>query len=512
MTSEPPPSTAGAAPSDHRPAKSAAEAAFDEKRRKIGLVVGPLAFLLVLAWPFESLTPEGHRLAAVMALVIVFWVTEAVPLAVTALLGPALAIFLQVAPAGETFRPFASTTIFLFIGSFILARALFVHRVNERVAFGVLSLRIIGARPTRILFAYGLIAAALSAWMSNTATAAMLVPLGVSLIRFMESTADIPKKYGTALMLMTTYCCSRGGMATPVGTPPNLIAVGMLSEQLDFRITFVQWMLFSVPIVVVLMAIVFVYLNWVGQTGMEEIPGTDRIIAERKAALGPWRRGEINAVIAFGVTVCLWVGPGLLALVLGNDHPVARSVLASVPEAVAALAGVALLFLLPISRTEPTTITWKQAAQIDWGTILLFGGGLALGGLAASTGLARVVGEGITGLVPTSDLVTLTFAAALFTVILSETMSNTAATNIAVPIVISIAAAAGVNPIIPSVAAALSASVADALPVSTPPNAIVYASGRVRITDMIRYGMLMDFIAVTVVPALVLLIATRFIG
>ena len=260
------------------------------------------------------------------------------------------------------------------------------------------------------------------------------------------------------------------------------------------------------------MAIVFVYLNWVGQTGMKEIPGTDRIIAERKAALGPWRRGEINAVIAFGVTVSLWVGPGLLALVLGADHPVASSVLASVPEAVAALAGVALLFLLPISKTEPTTITWKQAAQIDWGTILLFGGGLALGGLAASTGLARVVGEGITGLVPTSELVTLTFAAALFTVILSETMSNTAATNIAVPIVISIAAAAGVSPIIPSVAAALSASVADALPVSTPPNAIVYASGRVRITDMIRYGVLMDLIAVTVVPALVLLIAPRFIG
>jgi len=233
------------------PTKTDAEMRFDEARRTVGIVAGPLMFLLLLAWPFESLTPEAHRLAAVMGLVIVFWVTEALPLPVTALLGPVLAVVLQVAPVGQTFRPFASPTIFLFIGSFILAQALFVHRVNERVAFGVLSMRIIGGRPSRILIAYGLLAAVLSAWMSNTATTAMLVPIGLSLVRFMESEADIPKRYGTALMLMTSYCCSRGGMATPVGTPPNLIAIGMLDDQLDVRITFVRWMLFSVPVVLV---------------------------------------------------------------------------------------------------------------------------------------------------------------------------------------------------------------------------------------------------------------------
>ena len=371
------------------PTKTDAELRFDEVRRKVGLVAGPLLFLLVLAWPFTSLTPEGHRLAAVMGLVIVFWITEALPLAVTALLGPTLVVLLQVSPAGVTFRPFASPTIFLFIGSFILAQALFVHRVDERIAYGVLSLRVIGAHPTRILIAYGLLAASLSAWMSNTATAAMLVPIGLTLLRFMESEATIPKRYGTALMLMTTYCCSRGGMATPVGTPPNLIAIGMLGEQLDVRITFFQWMLFSTPIVLVLLAIVFAYLSWVGRTGVREIPGVEQIIAERKQALGPWRRGEINAVIAFSVTIVLWIGPGLLALVLGTDHPLVASVTASVPSAVAALVGVVLLFLLPNSKTERTTITWRQAAQIDWGTILLFGGGLALGALAGATGLSR---------------------------------------------------------------------------------------------------------------------------
>ena len=493
------------------PTKTDAEIRFDEVRRKVGLVAGPLVFLLVLAWPFTSLTPEGHRLAAVMALVIVFWVTEALPLAVTALLGPTLVVLLQVAPAGLTFRPFASPTIFLFIGSFILAQAMFVHRVNERVAYGVLSLRIIGAHPTRILIAYGLLAAFLSAWMSNTATTAMLVPIGLTLIRFMESEAEIPKKYGTVLMLMTTYCCSRGGMATPVGTPPNLIAIEVIRDQLGVEITFFQWMLFSVPIVLVLLAIVFAYLSWVGQTGLREIPGIEQIIAQRKRALGPWRRGEVNAVIAFSVTICLWIGPGLLALVLGTDHSVVVSVTASVPSAVAALVGVVLLFLLPNSKTEHTTITWRQAAQIDWGTILLFGGGLSLGALAGSTGVARAVGEGIIGLVPVSEVAALTFAAAVFTVVLSETMSNTAATAIAIPIVISIARAAGVDPIIPAVAAALAASVAAILPVSTPPNAIVYASGRVTITEMIKYGVLMDVTAVTLVPVLVLWIAPRFI-
>ena len=486
------------------PSGSAGEAHFEELRRKTGLVLGPLSLLLVLAVPMGELSPEAHRLAAIMALVIIFWVTEALPLAVTALLGPTLAVMFQVAPVGAAFAPMANPIVFLFIGSFILAQGLFVHRVNERIAYGVLSWKLIGARPTRILIAYGALAAFLSAWMSNTATAAMLVPIGMSLIVFMESESDVPRSYGTALMLMTAYGCAMGGMATPVGTPPNLIAIGMLGDLLDVRISFVEWMLLATPVTLVMMVIVFVYFGWIAKTGVKVIPGADQIIIERRRALGPWKPGERNAVVAFGLTVCLWVGPGTLALVLGRDHPVAQFVLASVPEAVAALIGAVLLFLLPISRTQRSTITWKQAAQIDWGTILLFGGGLSLGALSASSGLALAMGEGITGLLPTNAVVPLTFAATLFTVVLSEAMSNTAAANIAIPIVISIAQAANVDPVIPAVAAGLAASLAVVLPVSTPPNAIVYASGRVRITDMIKYGLLLDVVAVVLVPLMVL--------
>jgi sodium-dependent dicarboxylate transporter 2/3/5 len=477
----------------------------DRVRRKAGLVLSPALFLLILALPLPGLSVEAHRLAAVMVVVITLWVTETIPLPVTALLGPTLAVVLGVAPARQAFAPFADPLIFLFIGSFILAQAIFVHRLNERIAYGVMSWKVIGARPTRILIAYGCIAAFISAWMSNTATAAMLLPIGLSLLAFMESEGSISPRYGTALMLATAYGCSLGGMATIVGTPPNVIAAGMIREFTGTEISFVQWMFFAVPISIVMIGFLVIYMNWLGRGGGGEIPGADKIIQERKAALGPWKRGEKNVLIAFLVTVTLWIVPGLIGIVLGSDHPVAATLLSAVPISVAALIGATLLFLMPVNETERSTITWTQAARIDWGTILLFGGGLALGQMASLTGLAEAFGRGLTGAVPVGSVIALTFASAIFTTILSETMSNTAAANIAIPVIISIAQAAGVNPIPPAIAASLAASVAVILPVSTPANAIVYSSGKVPIMKMIRYGIVMDIVAIIVIPTIVLL-------
>lgn len=478
---------------------------FNERRNYSGLLLGVVVFLTLFFLPMDSLSPEAHRLAAILGLVITFWMTEMLPLGVTALLGLALAVILQVTTVENAFAPMAHPLIFLFIGSFILAQALFVHRVNERIAYTVLSWKWIGARPSRILVAYGVLAAFLSAWMSNTATAAMLVPIGMSLIKFMESENKLPSSYGTALMLMTAYGCAWGGMVTPVGTPPNLIAIGMLRDQLGINISFVDWMLLTLPISFVLMVIVIVYLNYVGRAGIKEISGATQLIAKRRKELGPLRTGERNAIIAFGITICLWIIPGILPLLFGSDHLIVKVITSSVPESVAALIGAALLFILPISSKEPSTITWKQAVQIDWGTILLFGGGLSFGALSVSTGLAQALGGFVSGLFPTDTLVPLTYASALFTVILSEAMSNTAATNIAIPIVIPIAQASGVDPVIPVLAAALAASLAVLLPVSTPPNAIVYASGRVSILQMFKYGLLIDLVAVVIVPMMVLM-------
>lgn len=478
----------------------------DRLRRKTGLVLGPALFLLLLAVPVGSLSVPAQRVAAVMALVITFWVTEALPLPVTALLGPTLAVVLGVASARDTFAPFADPLIFLFMGSFILARAIFVHRLNERIAYGVMSWRRVGARPGRILIAYGLIAAFISAWMSNTATAAMLLPVGMSLLAFMESEGGVGARYGTALMLTMAYGSSLGGMATVVGTPPNIIAVGMVREYVGREITFVDWLLFATPISIVMVGFLVIYMTWVSGAGRGEIPGADRIILDRKAALGPWTRGEKNVLVAFFTTVTLWVVPGMLTLVLGDTHPVASAVSGAIPISVAAMVGMTLLFLMPIDQERRATLTWKQAVDIDWGTILLFGGGLSLGQLAFSTGLAEAFGRGVTGAVPVSSLAWLTFASAAFATLFSETMSNTAAANIAIPVIISIAMSTGVDPVPPAVAASLAASVSVVLPVSTPANAIVYSSGKVPITQMIRYGLIMDVLAVTVIPGIVLLV------
>jgi sodium-dependent dicarboxylate transporter 2/3/5 len=482
---------------------------FDEIRRKVGLLLGPALFVLVLALPLSGvsgLSVPAHRLAAVLALVITFWVTEALPLPVTALAGPMLAVILGVSGASDTFAPFADPLIFLFMGSFMLARAIFVHRLNERIAYGVMSWKVIGARPRRILIAYGVIAALISAWMSNTATAAMLLPVGMSLLAFMEAEKGIDHRYGAALMLTMAYGSSLGGMATIVGTPPNVIAVGMLRDYVGVEISFVEWLLFAAPASLVMVGFLVFYMGRISGAGTGEIPGADRIIIERRSALGPWRRGEKNVLFAFLVTVTLWVVPGLVSLSLGEDHPAASTLSDAVPISVAALIGVVILFLLPIDRERRATLTWREAVGIDWGTILLFGGGLSLGQMAFSTGLAEAFGRIVTAAVPVDSVAWLTFAAAVFATVFSETMSNTAAANIAIPIVISIAMGMGVDPVPPAIAASLASSVAVILPVSTPANAIVYASGKVPITRMVRYGLVMDLVAITVIPLIVLIV------
>ncbi len=478
---------------------------FDRTRRRVGAIVGPVLFAAFLILPVPGLDEVQSRLAAVLVLVITLWVTEVFPLPVTALAGPALAVVIGVVPAGSAFAPFADPLIFLFIGSFIISQATFVHGLNERMAYGVMSLKVVGARPARILIAYAVVAAFISSWMSNTATAAMLLPVGLSLLAFMEKEGGVGPRYGTALMLAMAYGCSFGGMATIVGTPPNAIAQGMLDEFAGVNISFLEWMLFGVPVATIMVGFLAFYLSRVGTSGAAEIPGADTLIAERRAALGPWKRGERNVLFAFLVTVALWVVPGLLELILGEQNPVASVLTSAFPTAVAAIVGATLLFILPIDRERRSTLTWEEAARIDWGTILLFGGGLALGQMAFDTGLAQVVGTAVTSGAGVSSVVTLTFASAVFATMASETMSNTAAANIAVPVIIGIAQSAGIDPVPPAVAASLAASVSVMLPVSTPANAIVYSSGKVPITKMIRHGIVMDAVAIVVIPGVVLL-------
>jgi sodium-dependent dicarboxylate transporter 2/3/5 len=336
----------------------------------------------------------------------------------------------------------------------------------------------------------------------------MLFPLGLAVLAELgrDRTDDAAfRQYAMALMLLTSYSASVGGIGTPVGTPPNLIGIGLLRDLAGIDIAFTEWMLLAVPVVVVTMSAVIVTLLYPRATPVRLSTEAVAVVREHLARLGPLTRAERNVVLAFSITVMLWMLPGLLQLALGPTHTAVQRFNALVPESVAALVGAMLLFVLPLgSKHQPFTMTWEQAVRIDWGIILLFGGGLAMGQLADSTGLSAGLGEWVAQSFPGAGTVGLTLVFAAAGIVLSEAASNTAAANIVVPMAIAVAHAAGVSPLEPALAATLGASMGFMMPVSTPPNAIVYSSGHVPIGAMIRHGVMLDIIGFVVIVIAVL--------
>lgn len=483
-----------------------AEEPFELWRRRIGLALAPCAF--VAAWLATSDMPDApHRLAAVLAAVIVLWVTEAVPMAITAFLGVAAAVALGVAPAREAFAPFADPLVFLFIGTFLLARAIFFHGVDRRFAFAILGMRGVGERPGRVLLAYAAASALISMWISNTATTAMMFPIGVALLRSLDALGQgrsMSDSFAAALLLSNAFAASLGGVATPVGTPPNLIGLGFLRAELGVEIPFFTWMLLGVPVVAATFLAMAARFLWSASRGRAPLAGVADFLARERRALGPWTRGQVNTIVAFGTAVTLWVAPGIVALVLGTAHPVYRWFTSALPEGVVALLAAALLFVLPTdARRLRMTLEWREAVQIDWWIVFLYGGGIALGTLAFETGLAESVGLGLTSLLGVQSELGLIALSAIIATALSETTSNTASVNMVVPVVIAFARSSGIDPLLPALAATMSASLGFMLPVSTPCNAIVYSSGRIPLTTMIRHGIWLDVAGVVVVIAVV---------
>jgi sodium-dependent dicarboxylate transporter 2/3/5 len=486
---------------------TAGEERFEARRRTVGLFLGPAVFVVLLAAPLP-LAAAPHKLAAILAMMVVFWVTEALPLPITAMLGPVLAVILRVAPVRAAFSSFADPVIFVFIGSFILAQAMFVHGVDRRIAYTALSMRFVGESAGRILIVYGAVTAVLSMWMSNTATTAMMYPIGLSIVAHLTRTgAGGARQFAIVTMLMASFASSMGGMATPVGTPPNLIGMGMLQRLAGVDITFFQWMAIGVPVMIVMFAIMAAQFWLFGARGVVIGQGSTQLVRDELTRLGAVSRGERNVLIAFGLTVTLWLTPGVLALFGLDGSPFGRAYTQSMPESVAAMVGAFLLFLIPIDwRARRFTLTWDEALKIDWGIVFLFGGGLAMGELGFSTGLAEALGRGITSWLPSQTTVALTMLFTGTAIVLSETTSNTAAANMIVPIAIAVAQAAGVSPIEPALGATLGASMGFMMPVSTPPNAIVFSSGHVPLTAMIRYGVLLDVAGFFVIVGSVLLL------
>jgi sodium-dependent dicarboxylate transporter 2/3/5 len=481
-------------------------------RRRFGFVAGLVAFVALSVAPVDLTGPQ-QTLAAILALVVVFWVTEAIPVPSTALLALALCSFLAVAPPGEVFSAFASPTIFLFIGSFILARAMSVHGLDRRFALRVLSIRGIAGSTYGTIVAFGAVAALMSAFISNTATAAMLLPIGLGIVGIyggLMTRSHRDRRPGepdpgtanlsTALMLMIAYAASVGGLLTPIGSPPNLLGRGFLETQTGVTVPFLQWSFIATPIVAVMFIALCIILIALNRPEARSIPGAAAYIQSERASLGHFSAGERNTLLAFLVAVTLWILPGTVAIVAGEGSEAYDLVRERLDEGVVALIAASLLFVLPLDRgLRRFTMTWRQAVAIDWGTIVLFGAGIALGTLLSTTGLAALIGDALAGSLGGAAPFTLTLLAVIAAVLISETASNTASVGIVVPITISLASAAGMDPVVPALAAIFGSSFGFTLPVSTPPNAIVYGSGMVPITRMIRSGLVFDIIGAVVI-------------
>ena len=440
----------------------------------------------------------AHRLASVIAAVVVLWVSETLPLPVTALAGAAACVVVGVAEAAEVFRPFSKPLIFLFIGSFMLAEAIRVHGLDRRLAYGVLARPWVGEHPGRLTAAVAVVCAVMSAVISNTATTAMMFAIVSGILVAIERAADgqpagerVDPGFATGLLLVVAFASSIGGLATPIGTPPNLIGLAFIESQLEIDIPFFSWCALGLPLAAGLCVVIVVVVSLMFPAGVARLSGVSQHVRREQELLGGWTAGQISSGIAFAVTVALWVAPGLAAILWGKADPRTSWLAERIPEGVAAIIGAVSLFVLPAGGGR-RALSWREAAGIDWGVVLLYGGGMALGELAFSTGLADALGRSITGWIPEGGGLPLIVAAAVVAALTSEFTSNTASANIVVPVALSLAVAVGADPLPAALAATFAASLGFMMPVSTPCNAIVYGSGRVPLRAMVSAGAVLD--------------------
>ncbi|MFW6139810.1 MAG: SLC13 family permease [Acidobacteriota bacterium] len=471
-----------------------------ETRKRIGLFLGPLFFLLTYFSPILSQNPQAHRLLAVFFLVITWWVTECIPIPITALLIPVFITIFKITSIQEALSPFANPIIMLFLGSFILAKAMCVHSLDRKLAYSVLSLKSVKHSQTRILFAFGLISLFLSMWISNTATTAMMFPIALGVLGSFPQETKQRKglSFQVILLLTLAYSASIGGIGTPIGSPPNLIAIGMLEKLADYKIDFFQWMIIGIFIFIPMFTALYFYMKYmVKKTGLANNISTASSF-EPHGVHKKLNKAQKNVLAAFSITVFLWTFPGMVSLILGRTHLLSLWLQQHIPESAAALIGAGLLFLLPLDFSKGKfTLTLKDAMDIDWGTLLLFGGGLTLGFQMFETGLADIIGKYFISLGGKyAGTVLITFISIAFSVSLTEVTSNTASANMIIPVIIAISHAASINPLTPVLGSAIGCSFAFMLPVATPPNAIIYGSGMIKLPQMIKVGFWLNLIGI----------------
>ncbi|AOS46335.1 Sodium-dependent dicarboxylate transporter SdcS [Lacunisphaera limnophila] len=486
------------------------EARFERWRRPVGLALAPAAALVVWWLPLPGLAVPAHKLAALMTLAIILWVSEAIPMAATSLLVPALCIVFGVGAVPAVLAPFASSITFLFIGSFLLGLALQKHGLDRRLALRLLSLPGVTHSAFTVMAALGVLTALLSMWMSNTGTTAVMLPLALGVMQTCpELGRDLRAREN--LILLIAFAASVGGLATPVGTPPNLIALAALREHAGISLTFVQWMQLALPLSLLMLAWLLWLLRPPAGINLGRADDLRRRFRDQLAALGPWRRGEIHVAGALAAAIFLWVFPGMSELLGFGGNPLTGWIRRHFPEDIIGLLAGLLLLVWPTDFKRWTfTLEWHEAVKIDWGTILLFAGGLSLGAQIFQTGLARAIGEGVGALLGQPDLWTLVAVAIILSIALSEAASNTASAAIMAPMMIAVALAAGVNPIPVALACTLACSFGFLLPVSTGPNAQAYATQQVRLLTMMRQGLWLDLVGAVVIWLVVRFLAPLY--
>ncbi len=489
-------------------------AASRSRAQKIGLLLGPLLFFLLLFLDLEPGKPVVTRMAAVAVLMAVWWVTDAIPLAVTALLPVVLYPLLGILQGKLTAPIYINSTVFLFLGGFMIALAMERWGLHKRIA--LLIIRFIGGGPSRIILGFMLAAAFLSMWISNTATAIMMMPIGLAIVLRMEDEVGEEKAraFSTSLMLAIAYACSLGGIATLVGTPPNLSFVRIFEITFPDAppIPFGQWLLMGIPITAVMMLVVWLLLTKIFFPSPKEL-GVDGTIVEREIKkLGPASFEEKAVLVIFVLTALLWVFRKKLEL--GSFSIPGWSAWVPYPrlldDGTVAMSMGILLFLIPTRSPmakSSALLDGKAIGQLPWNIVLLFGGGFALAKGFQVTGLSDFVGQkfaGLSGVPPLAMIVviclTLTF--------LTELTSNTATTEMILPILASVAVAMKMNPLMLMIPATLSASHAFMMPVATPPNAIIFGSGRIRIAEMAKVGLAINIAGILVVSILFYFVGT----
>ena len=460
------------------------------KVKNFGLILGPALFLIILLWFHpEELSKEANAILASTIWIAIWWITEAVPIAITSLLPVVLFPLTGGMELAETTASFGHRYIFLYIGGFILAIAIERWNLHKRIALNIIQL--IGTNVKNVILGFMVATAFLSMWISNTAASVMMLPIGMSIIsQLMDNPKTVENEnqnFGKALMLAIAYSASIGGMATLIGTPPNLVLATIVQETYGIEITFSKWFMFGLPISLILLAICWKYLTEIAFTfKQKKFPGGRNEINKQLKSLGKLSYEEKMVLLIFVGTAFAWITRSFLLqkLIPNLDDTI-----------IAVIAGI-LLFILPASKSKNRKlINWEEAVKLPWGILLLFGGGLALAQGFKTSGLAEWIGGQLTLLEGASIFILLLFLIALVN-FLTEITSNLATTAMILPILAPLSLVLDVNPFILMVGATVAASCAFMLPVATPPNAVVFGSGYLRIPDMAKTGVWMNLFSI----------------